>query len=130
MPREWPPITVVWVAVLLVGPPLGLWTFLGPNDKPNRAGVGAMAAVGMLTATGLLLGRRGGYLVGWLVTAGHVWFMLSHVWEHRNLWPGPARLVLILPAGVTLAYVTNLAALLWWPETRRWCGLLPRDDDD
>ena len=33
-------------------------------------------------------------------------------------------------SGAGTCMVGLLAGLLWWPETRRWCGLLPPANPD
>jgi hypothetical protein len=131
MPREWPPLTVWWAAGLTAGPPLALWAVLDPNSPPGKTAVGWVAVGCGLTAAGLLHGRGWGW---WTAVLGVVGFAGFTVTQAQEVYPlvraRPGMWLLAGPGLAAGAIAATLAALLWWPETRRWCGLLPPADPD
>lgn len=122
MPREWPPVSVWWTALLQTLPPLGLLV----------AGIWLdrwLLIFAVWNADGLAMPYllRAGWSrdLAWLVSAQNalgygclgVWLVWQADWR-PHMWE-------MTPA----CYGITLATLLWWPATRRWCGLLPAEPD-
>jgi hypothetical protein len=129
-PGGWPPVSVVGAAVLIALPPVAVAGFALATGPWWYATVPLVWLAILLVPLQHLLGGEpaayGGIVGATLLTAvlvvgtAGVAYLEGARPRHLSAW---------LPAVV---YLLTVATCLWWPETRRWCGLLPpagRDDD-
>lgn len=125
----WPPLAVAFAGGLLIGLPalyLALVLVVAAPWEAVAVATGWLLVAGPAPA-GLLRGRLWGYwwsaglvLLGITLVAGSTAY---HLFNGGGLRPLVGQLPPTLMLGTT-------ALLLWWPETRRWCGLLPPADAD
>ncbi len=133
LPENPVPITGQTLSVLLVGGALGLrrgllsvglYLVLGfflPVYAGHHQGLETIVGTG---STGLVMGARGGYLVGFLVAAGVVGWLAELGWD-RHL-PGAVAAMLVGEAVIYAVGVPWLAtALHWSPERAIAAGLTP-----
>lgn len=132
MPRDWPPVSVWLLCGVLVVPPAGVLLAFASGLLVAKFGIDYVLAAGLtacgLAAAGLFLrGGRAGFVAVVILLPVYAFFGLGGIVEVRRLGLQP-RLVAITGPGVGMALVPP--ALLWWPETRRWCDLPPPRDPD
>lgn len=133
VPDRWPPVSVVAAAVLIALPPVAVAGFALATEPWWYATVPLIwLSVLLVPLLHLLGGEPAGYdgtVSVLLLTAGLV---VGTAGLAALKGAGPMTLTAWLPAVI---YLLTVAACLWWPETRRWCGRLPADpygeyDDD
>lgn len=120
-------MTVLWAAGLLTLPPIVAGgRAVTKGDTPAEAAVCGL--LGLAVAAGLVGGWRGGYFTALLLaavaTVGGGLLLLFGTLAGPI---GPTSLPYLF---IPLVLGLNLVGLLRWPETRRWCGLLPPRDPD
>ncbi len=80
--------------------------------------------LGVPVAAALLAGWRAGW---WLAAFGTCQMALGCLGAVSAMIAGQGNVGGVMFAALLGNVTATLAALLWWPATRRWCGLLPAD---
>lgn len=127
--RPWPPLSAWAAAGLLTLPPLAVFGLILLHDpKPAVIVVpGTWVTAAVVAGLRLLVGHRDA--IRWATWVLAVFALFVGAMALGIFLGGAYRD--LAPALLALIYPLTVAALLWWPETRRWCGLLPpRPEDD